>query len=163
MCGLEGTGKTSLAKELSILIDATVLSTDKIRKELLSNPSYEKKEMDLIYDVMILLAKYLQDNKKNCILDATFRKEQHRKKVYQTLNTEKKILLIECVCPEDVAISRILTRKNDYSDAGVETYYNTKKNFDEIKQQHIVVETTEPANKIANKIAKKIKKECILE
>ena len=36
-CGLPGTGKTTLAKELAPLIDAVVLSTDKIRKQLIAN------------------------------------------------------------------------------------------------------------------------------
>ena len=153
VCGLEGTGKTTVSKELATLIHATVLSTDKIRKELLAYPSYHEKEMDLIYDTMILIAKYLQDNKINCILDATFRKEQYRKKVYKVLN-KKKIFMVECICSEETAISRISTRKNDYSDAKIETYYNTKKVFDRIKQPHIVIETTKPAKVLAEKIQK---------
>ncbi|MHC4711475.1 MAG: AAA family ATPase, partial [Planctomycetota bacterium] len=56
VCGLPGVGKTTFAKKLSPLINAIVLSTDKIRKELIPLPTYEKEERKLIYDVMILLA-----------------------------------------------------------------------------------------------------------
>jgi predicted kinase len=38
--GLPGVGKTLLANELAPLIKAIVLSTDKIRKDLISNPTY---------------------------------------------------------------------------------------------------------------------------
>ena len=55
VCGLPGVGKTSLAKELAPLIRAVILSTDKIRKELISKPTYRKQEKKLIYDVMLLL------------------------------------------------------------------------------------------------------------
>jgi len=58
--GPSGTGKTTLAKELAPLIDAVILSTDKIRKQLIAKPTYERHERELIYDVMTLIAKYLQ-------------------------------------------------------------------------------------------------------
>ena len=71
--GLPGVGKTLLAKELAPLIKAVVLSTDKIRKELITDPTYTEEEKELIYDVMLILAKYLQEaDGTNCILDATF-------------------------------------------------------------------------------------------
>ena len=78
VCGLPGIGKTTFAKKLAPLINATVLSTDKIRKELISSPTYEKEERRLIYDVMILSAKYLHNSGANCILDATFNREESR-------------------------------------------------------------------------------------
>ena len=33
ICGLPGVGKTTLAKEIAPLVDAVLLSTDKIRKD----------------------------------------------------------------------------------------------------------------------------------
>ena len=81
VCGLPGVGKTTFAKKLAPLINATVLSTDKIRKELISSPTYEKDERRLIYDVMMLLAKYLHISGANCILDATFNREDSRTEV----------------------------------------------------------------------------------
>jgi predicted kinase len=45
VCGLPGVGKTTIAKDLAPLIDAVVLSTDKIRKELIPNlPTKNKKK-----------------------------------------------------------------------------------------------------------------------
>ena len=37
ICGLPGVGKTTLAKGLAPLINAVILATDKIRKELFSS------------------------------------------------------------------------------------------------------------------------------
>jgi predicted kinase len=44
ICGLPGVGKTTLAKDLAPLINAVVLSTDRIRKELILKPIYKKKK-----------------------------------------------------------------------------------------------------------------------
>ncbi|MGI8831838.1 MAG: AAA family ATPase [Nitrososphaeraceae archaeon] len=81
ICGLPGVGKTTLAKEIAPLINAVILSTDKIRKELFSKPMYGRRERRLIYDVLILLAKYLHNAGINCILDATFTIERSRREI----------------------------------------------------------------------------------
>ena len=60
-CGLPGVGKTRLATELAPLINAVVLSTDKLRKELIPSPTYTKEEKQLIYDIMLLVARYLHN------------------------------------------------------------------------------------------------------
>ena len=44
ICGLPGVGKTTLAEDLAPLINAVVLSTDRIRKELILKPTYKKQE-----------------------------------------------------------------------------------------------------------------------
>jgi predicted kinase len=70
VCGLPGTGKTSISIELAKLTYCLALSTDKIKKELISNPTYSE-EKRLIYDVLVPIAKYLHQSGTNCILDAT--------------------------------------------------------------------------------------------
>jgi len=53
--------KTTLVKDLVPRTGAVILSTDKIRKELIPRPKYDWKERKLIYDILILLAKYLSN------------------------------------------------------------------------------------------------------
>ena len=148
VCGLPGVGKTTFAKKLAPLINATVLSTDKIRKELISSPTYEKEERRLIYDVMILSAKYLHNSGANCILDATFNREDSRTEVKKKLGIQgREFFVIECTCPENVIISRLKERKNDCSDAGVEVYQKMKKIYEYVKGKHITIDTTlDPEN-----------------
>jgi predicted kinase len=146
-CGLPGVGKTRLANELSPLINAVVLSTDKLRKELIPNPTYTKEEKELIYDVMLLVARYLHNAAGvNCILDATFNTEESRKKAIKKLGniSSKQIYIIECVCPEDIVISRLKARKGDYSDADIGIYTKMKQVYEPVKdkQRHIVADTS---------------------
>jgi predicted kinase len=63
------------------LINAVILSTDKIRKELIDKPDYSEEEKRLIYNVLILIAKYLHNAGINCILDATFNTQKAREDI----------------------------------------------------------------------------------
>jgi predicted kinase len=147
-CGLPGVGKTTLANELAPLINAVVLSTDKIRKELISsNPTYSKEEKELIYNVMLLVARYLHDEADvNCILDATFNTEESRRKARKKLASvsPEQIYIVECICPEDIVISRLRARKGDYSDADIDIYRKMKQLYEPVKEKkrHIVADTS---------------------
>jgi predicted kinase len=146
--GLPGVGKTRLANELAPLINAVVLSTDKLRKELISNPAYTDEEKNLIYNIMLIVARYLHtEGRINCILDATFNTEESRENARKKLVgvSLEEIYLVECVCPEEVAISRLKARKGDYSDADIGVYRKMKQLYEPVrdKQRHIVADTTQ--------------------
>jgi predicted kinase len=149
-CGLPGVGKTRLANELAPLINAVVLSTDKIRKELiLSKPTYTKEEKKLVYDVMLLVARYLHNAAAggiNCILDATFHTEESRRHAKEKLAgvPSEQIYIVECTSPEDIIISRLKARKGDYSDADVDIYRKMKQVYEPVKEyeRHMVIDTS---------------------
>jgi predicted kinase len=159
ICGLPGVGKTTLARGLAPLINATVLSTDKIRKELIATPTYIWEERRLVYDVLILIAKYLHNAGVNCILDATFNTESSRKEVRRKLAlTCNRFSIIECICSEDVIMSRLKNRENDYSDADISIYRNMKKIYEPLRGEHIIVDTSDPSNIDLKRIADQILK-----
>jgi predicted kinase len=149
--GLPGVGKTRLANELAPLVNAVVLSTDKIRKELIATPTYSRQEKQLIYDIMLLIARYLHNAAAvvhtNCILDATFNTEDSRKKAKEKLAdvSQKQIYIVECICPEDIAISRLRARKGDYSDADIDIYRKMKQAYEPVGEmhKHIVIDTNQ--------------------
>jgi predicted kinase len=144
VCGLPGVGKTSLSKEVAKLTKWTVLSTDKIRKELFPNPTYSTQEKRLIYDVLVLIAKYLHQSGTNCILDATFNTKYSREEIKKKLNlSSHQICIVECICPEDIVIARIKNRKNDYSDADTSIYRSMKAIYQPIEEEHIVIDTSQ--------------------
>jgi predicted kinase len=142
ICGLPGVGKTTLARQLAPLVNGIVLSTDKIRKELFQKPTYRRWEKRLVYDVLLLLAKYLYNANVNCILDATFSKEKTRQEVQKKLGHKPKVHIIECVCPEDIVMTRLNARKLDYSDADFSIYSKLKRIYEPVKEEHIVIDTS---------------------
>ena len=137
------------------LINAVVLSTDKIRKELTPKPTYRWQERGLIYDVLALLAKYLHNAGINCILDATFNTENSRKGLRHKLAlTPDQFSVVECICSEDVVVSRLKNReKEDYSDANIFIYRQMKKIYEPVGGEHI-----NPSNVNTKRIANQILK-----
>lgn len=156
---MPGVGKSTLAKYLAPVFNATILSSDKIRKELFPNPTYFPAELKTVYDVMGIIAKYLNDAGINCILDATFNREDSRMEIKEKLKLEDNQLhIIECLCPEEVAISRLGSRRNDYSDATISVYQRMKKIQEPVRVDHITVDTTFSPENNANKIIEYISK-----
>ena len=141
------------------MINATILSSDKIRKEVFPNPTYSSFERKLVYDVMIILAKYLNKVRCNCILDATFNREDSRIEIKEKLQlNEREFQIIECFCPEEVVISRLKSRKDDYSDATIEIYEKMKKIYEPVKVEHISIDTTLDPQENSHRIIKEIKR-----
>ncbi|MDR3783022.1 MAG: AAA family ATPase [Candidatus Nitrosotalea sp.] len=158
ICGLPGVGKSTLAKNLAPMINAIILSSDKIRKELFSNPTYSPFERKLVYDIMIILAKYLNEARCNCILDATFNREDSRMEIKEKLHlNDKQFHIIECFCPEEVVLSRLKFRKDDYSDATIEVYQKMKKIYEPVKVEHVIVDTTLDTQENSHRIIEEIK------
>ena len=160
VCGYPGVGKTTIANELKSLINGVVLSTDKIRKELIDKPTYSEQEKKLIYNVLILLAKYLHNAGINCILDATFNSQKTRENIKKRLDlTYNQFKIIECICPEEIIISRLKNRKKGYSDADESIYKLIKAKYEPIEEKHITVDTSQSLRKIITEIKDKIKNE----
>lgn len=158
ICGLPGVGKSSLSAHLAPLIDAVVLSSDKVRKELIARPTYSKAEVKLIYNLISLIAKYLHNAGLNCIIDATFNREKLRKQFKRKLELpDEQVRIVECISQENIIIQRLMARKKGYSDADFSVYKRMKKNFQPIREAHITVDTSQlPLDTIAREIANRI-------
>lgn len=158
ICGLPGVGKSSLSAHLAPLIDAVVLSSDKVRKELIARPTYSKAEVKLIYNLISLIANYLHNAGLNCIIDATFNREKLRKQFKRKLELpDEQVRIVECISQENIIIQRLMARKKGYSDADFSVYKRMKKNFQPIREAHITVDTSQlPLDTIARETANRI-------
>ena len=157
ICGYPGVGKTTLAHELAPFINAVVLSTDKIRKEFIDTPNYGEEEKRTVYKIFILIAKYLHKAGIHCILDATFYNQKSREDVKTKLNLRNdEYKIIECICPEELVISRLTDRRNDYSDADISIYQKIRKIYDPIKEKHITVNTSQSLKKTIPEVVNRL-------
>ena len=70
-------------------------------------------------------------------------------------NDEYKI--IECICPEELVISRLTDRRNDYySDADISIYQKIRKIYEPIKARHITVDTSQCLKKTIPEVVNRL-------
>ena len=157
ICGLPGVGKTTTARLLAPYIKGVVISSDEIRKNLFRAPTYRTHEKYFVYKSMLLVARYLYNANINCILDATFSNEKIRRQVPNELGLAlKEFYIIECICPEDIVMSRLKTRKHDFSDADCSVYKKMKRIYEPIKQEHTKLDTRTFSQKEIKRVVSKM-------
>jgi predicted kinase len=164
-CGLPGSWKTETSEELAKAKGYPILRTDLVRLEVLKNEdifdekvasSMDKRKM--VYDEVFRRADELV-KKDSVILDATFITHELRRRAAEVAaKNNKKFVIMQTSCPQEVSIDRILrrTKENYESNALTEqAYLNNKAKFEpvnlnELKNQyptlkilHFTVDTTE--------------------
>lgn len=149
ICGLQGTGKSTVAEKISAKVNGVIIKTDVIRGELFKVPAYSRKiysqkQMQQVYDEMFLRTKKIIEKGENVILDATFTKKENRNKAKAI---SEKFKLIETICPEHIVKERMVKRFDDSSKAKFEHYLKYKKFFEPIDERHIVIDTSKDIDK----------------
>lgn len=153
MAGLPGTGKSALARGLAEALGAAVLDKDPIRAALFAPAEIEHStsQDDFCIGIMLQVAGYLWERNPDraVILDGRpFSKRYQRDQVarFAAIHAAP-MVLIECVCPPNVALERI---ERD-AQAGIHParnrdsalYLTLRAGFEPIEEDHLVVDTTE--------------------
>lgn len=144
ICGLPGSGKSTVAKILAKKLSATVLRTDVIRKEIFPantprNVLYSADSMNKTYREMTERAVKLAQET-TVILDATFSKRSNRQYVYEEAkNAEVLVRVILVKAPDDLAEKWLMKRMRhgrNASQAGLTTRLEHKQTFQTIHSVH---------------------------
>lgn len=170
MCGLVGTGKTTLAEAIRSKANWAILSSDISRKQLSNIPVtehhldeydrglYSEEFTRNTYDFLFEEAKALLSKNKAVIIDASFKKQEYRTQAIK-LATElgARFTLVECKLDGKLIQERLERRKYQQtaSDGRWEIYEKQKVEFDEVilpAGQHIIINTGEPPEKSAKKM-----------
>jgi uncharacterized protein len=133
--GLPGTGKSTLSRAVAERVGATVLSSDRVRKELAGvgphvscaneygHGLYSGTMTEDTYTEMLRRAAQLLSRGCSVVLDASWTDPRLRQWATSTTRTAHSDLVeIECVAPRSVAVERIRTRPHGNSDATTEIY-----------------------------------------
>jgi len=142
VCGLQGTGKTTVARTISEKLKAVTLRTDVIRKELKIS-EYSEEAKQAVYNEMFSRVQNLLRENKNVVLDATFIRQKNRdqaRQIAREANADFQIVLV--VSSDQVVKQRIEERTGDESEAGFEQYLNSKGSFEPIIGSHIVIDNS---------------------
>jgi predicted kinase len=164
VCGIIGTGKSSVARGMAESKGWVMVSSDFVRKELAKIPAtrheyvafdqgiYSSEFTAKTYEKMNQIAEQLLMEDRSVVMDATFAKREYRAKTYamaKRLNVE--FSCIELICPDE-EIKRRLTlrmeRKNEISDGRWEIFSKQKASFQKIDdfqdEEHIVLDASGP-------------------
>jgi uncharacterized protein len=144
-CGLSGSGKSSVALELSRQLDLEYYSSDLVRKQLAGLPAtrrcadddhdaiYSQAFTRTTYDRLRDLAKTGLSDGRSVIVDATFRDQRERALFQQLASTVgSRFIILYIRSPETVILERLSIREqlqDVISDAGVSVYFRQKKEF----------------------------------
>lgn len=143
ICGLSGTGKTSIARSMGGELGLRVVSADAVRYSLfgeLKGPSgygesaYTAEANQLTYGKLIETGNEILKRDRGVILDATFRHAEDREATRRlAAEAGAEWRLIECTLSPLLVRSRLevrATRKDGLSDAIWETYLRQRKDYE---------------------------------
>lgn len=153
VCGLQGTGKSTVARKIALKTGGQILRTDVIRKEMFERPTYSEEEISNVYAEMFRRAKNAL-SKGTVILDATFKSHKDREDArIIAASLGLPFSLVRTICDEAVLKERITARKDDASDARFEHYLATKAAFEPLLHEHVSIDTTHGEDAIEKQIA----------
>lgn len=164
MCGLMGTGKSTMAAELSERTGFTLLRSDEVRKELAGLHKEEHRHEEFgegmygeayfhaTYSELFDRAASLLDEGSGVIIDASFKKEIYRAGAKEVaVRKGVPFLLIECVCPDNEVKRRLQERERlgeDLSDGRWDIFQRQKSDFETVnkkmnEKEYLVIDTSE--------------------
>jgi uncharacterized protein len=167
VCGVAGTGKTTLARELAELGGLEHISSDVTRKRVAglsptdraTEEHYTPEFTRRTYAEMGARAGAVLDRGGGAIVDATFHRRDARVAFRDALGTHAApVVFIECRVPREIALERVRGRREDESasDAGVaivERQLAEAEPLDEIDPAHrAVLDTDAPAAELAAEV-----------
>lgn len=114
--GLPGSGKSTLAHALDYKlktegIHAQILSTDELRKVMTPKPTYSDEERENVYAVIVFIAKLLNQNGINVIIDATGNLSRYRDLARRTLEN---FVIAYAKCSLEICVERERRREKTF-------------------------------------------------
>jgi predicted kinase len=148
LVGPPGSGKTRFARRLASALGAQVVETDRVRKQLFSEPRYTGGEHAAVYGWCHALIRSAVIVGKPIIFDGTNLEERQRRKVYDIADAAGAPLLILWIASPASTIQERLLRRHtdrdefDLSDADWSVYLDLRRRAEPIRRPHMVINTS---------------------
>jgi predicted kinase len=111
VCGLPGSGKSTIANKLKNELDISYFSTDLVRENL-GFTNYSPKKSTYIAEIFYNSLIESLDAGNDTIIESPYHLSQNRDYVYQVSKyTNSKLTILEVGCDEKIGIERVLQRE----------------------------------------------------
>jgi predicted kinase len=159
MCGVVGTGKSSVAGELADAQGAAVVASDRVRKQLAGlaptdrggaqGGIYTAEWTERVYQGLLERAEPVLGSGRTAILDATFPRAEFRARAVAWARARGAACwIVETRCPPPLARARLAQRERegrDPSDAGPALHASSEAGFEPVAageaDRHLVIAT----------------------
>lgn len=153
LCGLPGTGKSTLARELAQRLPAVRIESDRIRRKLFASPVYTAEESQRVHIVCHILIGWYLRHYYHVVYDATNLYEYHRHMVYRLAERSgARLVVAEVTASDQVIRARLAHRRQDdpairdpqdYSEADWEVYLHMRRRAEPIQHEHVTLDTSD--------------------
>lgn len=160
LCGLPGTGKSFLARQIAERLPAVIVEADYVRKTLFRQPTYAGAESAWVHRVAHVTIERLLKTSHHVIYDATNLSEWFRDKTYHIAERAGAgLVVVQTVASEEVARERLAKRAlardpDDLSDATIAVYERFKRDAEPVRHPHIVVDTSRDIPRAVSRIVR---------
>lgn len=141
--GLPGSGKSYFAVRLAKKLKAEYISSDQLRLEVHKQGQYSELDKLRVYELMLKRTSEFLSKGRIVVLDATFsRREIRNDFINQSEKLNSESFLIRIVANEsDIKVR--LEKSRPYTEANFAVYEEVKSEFEEVNQQHLILNSSE--------------------
>lgn len=154
MAGLPGTGKSTIARELSLRTARRLISKDELRHAIFAADEieYSSRQDDFVMQIMLDTAAYLLRLLPSRVVILDGRPFSRRYQIENVLTAAASLhqpwRILECVCLEETARRRLeadaATGEHPAGNRGYELYVEMRARFEAITLTKTVIDTDQP-------------------
>src|SRR5690242_2540123 len=135
--GLPGSGKTYFAKALADTLHGTYINSDTIRETFPDPHRFSRVDKNIVYDMMLNKMLKAMHEGKTVILDATFYKNDFRRRFTSYVREHGVLHFIQIVADESVIKKRLSQRTDSHADFSI--YQLVKSDWDPVEFPHLTI------------------------